>query len=192
MIENLNTALVKSPPVLATSRLILKPVIDTLRPFVFNTLSDAEVRAVMKMPVLDEEGKQNRWWSKFENWRVAGRAMQWCAFDAKTDGYIGLFTIKEINAKNSRGELGYSIVKEKWGKGYGGEGAAAVVEFAFLEVGFHTLFAMILPYNVPSQSLVKRLGFRQEAHFKQMHYYDGEFYDVLQFSAVNLAHSSKI
>ncbi len=188
MKANINTDYITSLPEISTDRLLLKPVTVELRHYVFKTLSDSKVRHHMKMPVLNESGKQERWWKKFEEWRTEGKAMQWCAFHKDSSEYVGLFTIKEIDIKNSRGELGYSIMKDLWGQGYGKEGALALVKFAFEEVDFHTLFAMILPYNIPSQKIVKGLGFEQEAHLRQIHYYQDEYYDVLQFSLINPAH----
>ncbi len=190
MIINVNPEAISFPPELSTERLILKPVVEELRDFVFKTLCDPEVRHTMKMPVLNEPDIQNRWWLKFEEWRSKGEAVQWCAF-SKVDGrYVGLFTIKEIDQKNSRGELGYSIMKDLWGMGYGTEGSREVLKFGFQHVDFHSIFAMILPYNTPSQRIVKRLGFEQEAHFKQIHFYQNVFYDVLQFSIINPSHNS--
>ncbi len=185
---NINPEPISAPPVLYTDRLILKPVVTELREFVFKTLCDPEVRHTMKMPVLNEPGKQDRWWKKFEEWRKEGRAVQWCAFNKENEQYVGLFTIKEIDQKNSRGELGYSIMRHLWRSGYGIEGSKVVVDFAFRQVGFHTMFAMILPYNEPSQRIVKRLGFEQEAHLRQIHYYQNSYYDVLQFSMINPSH----
>ncbi len=188
MKDNINTAIIAAPPVLYTERLELKPVANELREFVFKTLCDPEVRHTMKMPVLNEPGKQERWWNKFQEWRREGKAVQWCAFSKEDGQYVGLFTIKEIDPKNSRGELGYSIVKDLWGKGYGTEGSREVLKFGFEQVDFHSIFAMILPYNEPSQRIVKRLGFEQEARLKQIHYYEDAYYDVLQFSMTNPSH----
>lgn len=185
---NINTPVIAAPPELITERLVLKPIADELREYVFKTLSDPEVRHTMKMPVLNEKGRQERWWNKFKEWRAEGKAVQWCAFSKANGQYVGLFTIKEIDPKNSRGELGYSIVKDLWGMGYGTEGSRELLKFAFDQVGFHTIFAMILPYNEPSQRIVKGLGFTQEAHLKEIHYYQDAYYDVLQFSIINPAH----
>lgn len=139
----------------------------------------------MKAPVLNTPQKQEEWWSRFAAWRREGRAVQWCAFLKESGKYVGLFTIKEIDMAHYRGELGYSVLKEEWGKGIGGEGARHVVDYAFRQIGIHRLFAMIMPYNIPSQRIVKSLGFEQEAHFKDMHFYQGKFYDMLQFSLIN-------
>ncbi len=185
MLPPFNARAVTHPPLLETERLVLKPVTDTLRPFVFQGLSDTEVRARMKLPVLDTRAKQDAWWQRFEAWHKQGKAVQWCAFSKKTGQYLALLTIKEIDQDNYRGEIGYSVMKEAWGQGFGKEGAAQLVQYAFAEIGLHSLFAVILPYNIPSQRIVKGLGFSQEGHFKEEYFFEGKFHDTLRFGMLN-------
>jgi ribosomal-protein-alanine N-acetyltransferase len=177
-----------NPPELETERLFLKPARLEFAEHIYTYLGDFELRTTMKMPVQNTPEKQAKWWETFERWKSNGEAAQWCAF-AKEDGsYIGLFTLKEINQANYRGELGYSINKTKWNKGFGKEGCERVVEYAFKTIGLHRLFAQILPYNIPSQKLASSLGFKKEALMREEHFYEGEFYDVLQYGLINPHH----
>lgn len=179
---------ITNPQVLNTDRLVIKPVVEEFRDYVFRGLGDYEVRHNMHMPTLDTKEKQDVWWVRFAEWRHTAKAIQWCMF-AKEDGeYIGLMTIKEIDLLHSRGELGYSIMKNHWMKGFGREGASTVLDYGFKEVNFHTIFAQIATDNLGSQKIVKSLGMEQEGHFKESHLYDGKFYDTLQFSKVNPSH----
>lgn len=184
----INQSAISHPKVITTERLVLKPVSDKLRDYVFQGLSDHDVRYNMQLPTLDTKEKQDAWWQKFSKWRSIGKAMQWCVFDKETDDYIGLLTIKEIEITVCRGEIGYSILKEHWRKGYGKEAAARVLQYAFEDVNLHTVFAMISPQNEGSQKIVKGIGMVQEAHFKDIHFFENEFYDLLQFSIINPSH----
>lgn len=184
----LNHQAILSPPLLETKRLVLKPVCDDYRLMVFMSLSDKEVRHRMKMPCIDTPEKENEWWDRFADWRKTGKAVQWCGFLKDTGEYAGLFTFKEIDKSSDRGEVGYSILKQYWGRGLAGEGVKCLIDYGFLQIRFHTIFAMILPYNIPSQRIVRRLGFEQEAHFRDLHFYEGRYYDVLQFSLINPVH----
>ncbi|AEV32596.1 acetyltransferase, ribosomal protein N-acetylase [Owenweeksia hongkongensis DSM 17368] len=179
---------ITSPSILYSERLILKPVSEGLRDYVFQGLSDHEVRHNMQLPTLNTKEKQDAWWQKFSEWRNTGKAVQWCVFDKKTDRYIGLLTIKEIEISVCRGEIGYSILKEHWRKGYGKEAAARVLQYAFEDINLHTVFAMISPQNEGSQRIVRGMGMMQEAHFKDIHFFEGKFYDLLQFSIINPSH----
>ena len=184
----INQSAIQQPKVIMSNRLVLKPVSDEYRDYIFQYLSDHEVRHNMQLPTLDTIEKQDEWWQKFLEWRNTGKAVQWCAFDKNTDDYIGLLTIKEIVTAVYRGEIGYSILKEHWRKGYGKEAAARVLQYAFEDVNLHTVFAMISPQNEGSQRIVKGMGMLQEAHFKDIHFFENEFYDLLQFSIINPLH----
>tara|TARA_B000000460_G_C21465830_1_gene370229 strand:- start:224 stop:784 length:561 start_codon:yes stop_codon:yes gene_type:complete len=185
---NLNLDAIFAPPELETERLLIKPVKEAYREMIFEYLSDHEVRHGMKMPTHDTPEKQEAWWQKFKIWREEGSALQWVAFLKDSGKYVSLLTIKEIEHNNLRGEVGYSVAKDEWGKGIGSEGVKCIVEYGFSNVNLHTIRAMILPSNLASQGIVKRLGFIQEAHFKECHRYKGGFYDLLQFYRINPEH----
>ncbi len=58
--------------------------------------------------------------------------------------------------------LGYWIDVEHQGKGYMTEAVAAVVTFAFAEVGLHRVQAAVMPRNAASLRVLAKLGFRKE------------------------------
>lgn len=186
----INVDSITNPKVIFSNRIKMEPVTDDLREHVFKGLSDHDVRHNMQLPTLDTKEKQDVWWAKFAEWRKTGKAVQWCVFNSKTDDYIGLLTIKEIEIAACRGEIGYSILKEHWRNGYGKEAAERVLQYAFEDINLHSVFAMISPKNEGSQRIVQGLGFIQEAHFKDIHFFEGKFYDLLQFYKLNPSHGS--
>jgi ribosomal-protein-alanine N-acetyltransferase len=46
----------------------------------------------------------------------------------------------------------------------------------------HLAEAVIDPRNIPSRGVLEKLGFVQEAHFKENHFYNGQFFDSVHFS----------
>lgn len=184
----INELAIRNPKALRTERLLIKPMKEDFKDYVFLVLGDFEVRHGMHMPTLDTKEKQDAWWERFAQWRSSAKAIQWCMFDKQTNDYIGMLTIKEIDLSHSRGELGYSIMKTQWMKGYGKEGAAAVLNYGFEEVNLHTIIAQIATDNIGSQKIVKGLGMLQEGHFVESHLYNEQFFDTLQFSKVNPKH----
>lgn len=185
---NLNIKAITAPPSLKTERLLLVPVSEELKPFVFINLSSPGVRKMNKMPCHNTPEKQENWWGMFESWRKSGQAVQWCGFNIEDDTFIGLFTFKGIQRGEYRAEIGYSIIEEQWGKGYGSEGVKCMVDYGFEQIGLHSIFASILSTNFASQNLIKRVGFEQEGFHKHEHFYEGQFYNLLQFSKINPHH----
>lgn len=55
-------------------------------------------------------------------------------------------------------EVGWSLVREAWGKGYATEGATACMDWAFDHLGWTEVIHCIAPENVNSQAVAKRLG----------------------------------
>ena len=55
-------------------------------------------------------------------------------------------------------EVGWSLVRDAWGKGYATEGAAAAIDWAFDTLGWTEVVHTISPENVNSQRVAQRLG----------------------------------
>lgn len=61
-------------------------------------------------------------------------------------------------------EIGYSLRKKFWGKGYASEAASASLRFAYQYLGWTTAISCIDRENTGSQGVAKRLGATCEAH----------------------------
>lgn len=55
-------------------------------------------------------------------------------------------------------EVGWGIVRDCWGRGYAGEGAAAAIDWAFEHLGWDEVIHCIDAANVNSQAVARRLG----------------------------------
>ena len=62
-------------------------------------------------------------------------------------------------------EIGYTLSPEFQHKGYAKEGVKAVMDFLFMSLLKHRVFASVDPLNGPSIRLLESLGMRKEAHF---------------------------
>jgi RimJ/RimL family protein N-acetyltransferase len=55
-------------------------------------------------------------------------------------------------------ELGWTLARESWGKGYATEGAQRALHYAFNEMGRDHVISLIAPANVASARVAQRLG----------------------------------
>lgn len=55
-------------------------------------------------------------------------------------------------------ELGWTLGRESWGKGYATEGARRALEYAFTEMNREHVISLIAPDNVASIKVAERLG----------------------------------
>ena len=59
-------------------------------------------------------------------------------------------------------ELGWTLGRESWGKGYATEGARRALEYAFDELDKDHVISLIHPENEPSKRVARRLGEKEE------------------------------
>jgi RimJ/RimL family protein N-acetyltransferase len=57
-------------------------------------------------------------------------------------------------------EIGWAIVRDRWGRGYAVEGAAAATDWAFDTLGWTEIVHSIAPANRASQRVAEKLGSR--------------------------------
>ncbi len=65
-------------------------------------------------------------------------------------------------------EVGYSLVKEQWGKGLGTEAALGWMDFGFTEKGLERIVAVAYVENAASRSIMEKLGMtyvKTELHY---------------------------
>lgn len=74
---------------------------------------------------------------------------------------------KLVMTKKNEAEIGYLLMPEHWGKGYGSEIAESLVSLAKEIDEIQSLMANIAPENIASQRILEKQGFLWE--------YDGEY-----------------
>lgn len=107
----------------------------------------------------------------------AQRSFQWGVVRLEDDRIIGTCTLFAINESQGRGEVGYALGHEYWGRGYMNEALTALVEFAFRTLAMRRLEADIDPRNAGSLHALERLGFRREGLLRERCQVDGELQD---------------
>src|SRR5215472_8516495 len=90
------------------------------------------------------------------HWQLRGYGM-W-AVEEKASGLL----VGRIGFLNPTGwpgfELGWTLAREHWGKGYATEGARRALDYAFNEMNRDHVISLIAPDNVASARVAERLG----------------------------------
>ena len=79
-------------------------------------------------------------------------------------------------------EFGITIAPTYQGNGYAREAVRALLDFLFCTLGAHRVHASIDPRNIASAALLRSLGMRQEAHFRESFKMRGEWVDDVIFA----------
>lgn len=94
------------------------------------------------------------------HWHLRGYG-HW-AVEEKASGQL----IGRLGLQNPEGwpgfEIGWTLARESWGKGYATEGARRALEYAFTEMGRGHVISLIHPENRASIRVAERLGEKVE------------------------------
>ena len=63
-------------------------------------------------------------------------------------------------------EIGWRLAKHFWKWGYATEAATAAINYGFKELSLSEIVSFTVPSNVPSQNVMKRLGFQFDTTFE--------------------------
>ena len=97
-------------------------------------------------------------------------------------GLIGDLGIHMPGDAEGSVEVGISIAPAFQAHGYASEALRAVFERVFAGLGRHRIQASVDPRNVASMALLRSLGMRQEAHFRESLWLHGAWVDDVVFA----------
>lgn len=84
--------------------------------------------------------------------------------DVAMIGEVSLI-LRSVEARQA--ELGYILHPEAHGSGYATEASHALLALGFERAGMHRIYARCDARNAASERVMKRLGMRREAHFRE-------------------------
>ncbi|HEU0015857.1 MAG TPA: GNAT family protein [Longimicrobium sp.] len=148
-------------PVLHTPRLVLREFTPDDAPAVQAYASDFEVASTtLAMPHPYPEGGGAAWIEAHDEARESGTLP--LAITRRKDGVVmGAIELRVV-AEHRRGELGYTLARWEWGKGYATEAARALARWGFRELDLHRIHADCMARNPASGAVLRKLGMRLE------------------------------
>lgn len=166
-------------PLLETTRLRLRAVLPSDAEQLFALYSDARIMRYRGAPLYvsaDEAVEQiNLWDAAF----AAKTGLRWALTLKDTGAFIGTAGFHHIHHRHLRAELGYELDPALWNRGLMTEALQAITGWGFAQPGLHTIEANIAPDNLASKRVLEKLGFLQEAHFRENYYYEGWWDSVI-------------
>lgn len=95
---------------------------------------------------------------------------------------IGLAQVWSYIDYRKSWELGFAILPQHCGQGYGSEAAKLLLKFAFEQLHAHKVVGMCNSQNARSAALMEHIGMTQEAVFKEELFWKGEWTDQFYYS----------
>lgn len=115
-------------------------------------------------------------------WAAPGR---WCqrAIRLREDGrLIGDLGVCLPDPAEGSVEFGISIAPSRQGRGHAREALSALFGHGFDALGWHRVHASVDPRNLACIALLRALGMRQEAHFRESLWLRGAWVDDVVFA----------
>jgi RimJ/RimL family protein N-acetyltransferase len=152
---------------------------------IFALYSDPEVGRYLARPALAERTQAEELIARVHAGYADGSSMQ-LGIERKDDGVLmGHCLLFHFHEFSRRAEIGYSLGRAYWSKGYMHEALMALVGLAFGPLNLNRLEADIDPRNLSSARTLERLGFAKEGLLRERWIVRGEasdtaFYGLLQ------------
>ena len=146
-----------------TRRLHLRPYQEADFPHIFRLQSDEETMRYIRPAIRDAA-------------IVLERTVLWLRYAADNPGY-GIWTLESIEDHSFIGysvvrhvefqpgreiEVGYTLAKEHWGKGYATEATEGLMEYAKKNLSVHEMVAYTDETNVASNRVLEKCGFQRK------------------------------
>lgn len=124
----------------------------------------------------------------------------WAIVEKETGSIVGSigFEPDKYRPQIKSREMGYSLAKSRWGRGYMTEAASKLIEYAFEQLHLEVLMIRTSEANRRSQRVIEKSGFTYEGTLRRAYrMYDGKLREVRCYSMLkeeykNLASRSKI
>lgn len=104
----------------------------------------------------------------------------------KADGrVIGHVALRWTDATAAQAEISFALAPAFRRKGYATEAVRAVVGLGFEEMRFHRIFARTAAANEGAARLLRDIGMRLEAHYREHALFQGEWDEELHFAVLD-------
>ena len=163
---------------LTTPRLRLRLVAAPDADAIFSLHADPQAMRYWSTPPWTERDLAVRKIDEAHVAAIAGSAL-WLAVEMRdTARVIGTCSLFNIKTTNRRGEVGYLLARDCWGRGLMREAFAAVLDHAFLALHLNRLEADIDPRNTASARLLEHAGFTRDGVLRERWIVGGEVCDT--------------
>lgn len=164
-------------PEVRAERVKLRWLTEADVPSLFAIFSDPEVMRYWSSEPMTDPGEAKALLDDVHAHFEARTLFQWGVALAGDDRVVGTCTLSRLDGQNRRGEIGYALAREQWGKGLMGEALTALLDYAFTELALHRIEADVDPGNAASLRLLERLGFTCEGMLRERWLVGGRAHD---------------
>ena len=106
-------------------------------------------------------------------------------FAITVDGVVVGFCMLHTPDDLSRNaHVGIELLQEHWGKGYGSDAVATLVDYCFTYRNLHKVCLEVLADDARAVGAYRRAGFVEEGRFREQAWFMGRYVDVLRMAVL--------
>lgn len=164
-----------------TERLLLRLPTDDDADTILRYLNDPEVSAMQDwdLPRTEADVAERIRRANTIGWPAFG---EWTNLTIEADGQCVGDVACHLDSQGAVAEVGYTLARHHWGKGYASEALAALVDHLLATQPLHRLAASLDPANVRSMRVLEATGFSMESLSEQSYPMRGRWEDDLRYS----------
>ncbi|MCG7542565.1 GNAT family N-acetyltransferase [Pseudoalteromonas sp. MM17-2] len=175
-------------PELETSRLKLSALNDSDGKAVFELFSDPLVTHYYDLEPFSELSQALKLIEFFQSRFEEGSGIRWAIRLRETNQLIGTCGFNSWNPRMKNAVLGYDLMPNFWGNGYTTEAVHKIINAAFsgkLACGeLNRIQGDTVPGNDASESVLRKIGFKEEGLRRQSGYWKNQFHDLKCFGLI--------
>lgn len=159
-------------------RVVLRPIQTWDRERLYELVETIEVRALssgrppLPLSLAEAEAREKRYIEE------RNENSAWFAIDVDSE-LIGGCGLHSIDHYQQHAEVGISIAKEHWGKGYGQDAVRTLVDYGFRHLNLAKISLRVLADDERAVGAYRSAGFTEEGRLRAHAWYDGERHDEL-------------
>ena len=166
-------------PTLATERLLLRTLEERDLEGLLSFFTDPVAMRYWSTPPLTDLAQVRAILDRNRAGFAQRTALSWAIAHRDDDSLVGTCTLFRLDEQNRRAEVGYALIRARWGQGLMHEALTAVLDLAFGPMRLHRVEADIDPRNTASIRALERLGFAREGLLRERWQVGGEITDSL-------------
>jgi ribosomal-protein-alanine N-acetyltransferase len=175
-------------PILETSRLKLDQLSAQDANSVFELFSDSLVIEYYDLEAFTELKQASELIQFFHSRFEANTGIRWGIRLKESNQLIGTCGFNSWSPKMKNAVIGYDLAPKYWRNGFATEAVGEMVRAAFfsdLPCGvLNRIQADTVPGNSSSESLLKKIGFKEEGIRRESGYWKGQFHDLKCFGLI--------
>jgi ribosomal-protein-alanine N-acetyltransferase len=175
-------------PVLTANGIVLRPITKSDTAALFHHFSNDTVTRYMDIPSFTNISEATQIIQFFRDNLAKGTGMRWAITFADHAAILGTCGLHNINKVHFKGEIGYDLHPDYWGKGIMTTAVQEVLLYAFDHLQLNRVEAFVDPSNTPSSNLLRRTGFEQEGLLRDAFFEKGKFVDAELYSILKRTH----